>query len=157
MVMRSLPAHTYTPESGLPLYRQIKAFFGGALTDADLLGHRTEFEKLLEEYTLRQTIFSAQEYQRIRPKLLAGLSAFFDFPQFIGRQEEIIRAVLSGQDTLGVLPTGAGKSLTFQLPAILRAGLTVVVSPLIALMKDQVDKLRDDKGIRCVDYIVSGQ
>lgn len=156
-VMRSLPAHTYTSESGQPLYQQIKEFFGGTLTDADLLVQRTEFEKLLEEYTLRQLTFSAQEYQRIRPKLLAGLNAFFDFPQFVGRQEEIIRAVLGGQDTLGVLPTGAGKSLTFQLPAILRDGLTVVVSPLIALMKDQVDKLRDDKGIRCADYIVSGQ
>jgi len=157
VVMGSLPAHTYTPESEEPLYHQIKEFFGGALTAGDLLRQRTPFEQLLDEYTLRQMTFHPQEYDRIRPKVLAGLKAFFDFDGFIGRQEEIIQAVLSGGDTLGVLPTGAGKSLTFQLPAILRDGLTLVVSPLIALMKDQVDKLRDEKGIRCVDYIVSGQ
>ena len=157
VVMGSLPAHTFTPASEEALYRQIKEFFGGTLTEADLLRQRTPFEQLLDEYTLRQAVFTGQEYERIRPKLLAGLQAFFDFPSFIGRQEEIIRAVLSGGDTLGVLPTGAGKSLTFQLPAILREGLTLVVSPLIALMKDQVDKLRDETGIRCVDYVVSGQ
>jgi len=157
VVMKSLPAHTFTPESEEPLYRQIKTFFGGTLTPADLVRQRTPFEQMLDEYTLRQATFTAQEYSLIRPKLVAGLQALFDFAGFIGRQEEIIQAVLSGGDTLGVLPTGAGKSLTFQLPAILREGLTIVVSPLIALMKDQVDKLRDEKGIRCVDYIVSGQ
>ena len=157
IVFRSLPEHTFTPASEEELYRQIKAHFGGTLTAADLLRQRTEFERSLEEYTLRQATFSRAEYDRIRPKLLAGLKAFFDFDGFIGKQEEIIKAMLTGGDTLGVLPTGAGKSLTFQLPGILREGLTVVVSPLIALMKDQVDKLRDEKGIRCVDYIVSGQ
>jgi ATP-dependent DNA helicase RecQ len=157
IVFRSLPEHTPTSASEEELYRQIKAHFGGALTAADLLRQRTEFERSLEEYTLRQATFSRGEYDRIRPKLLAGLKAFFDFDGFIGRQEELIQVMLTGGDTLGVLPTGAGKSLTFQLPGILRDGLTLVVSPLIALMKDQVDKLRDEKGIRCVDYIVSGQ
>ena len=157
IVFRSLPEHTFTPASEEELYRQIKAHFGGTLTAADLLRQRTGFERLLEEYTLRQATFSRSEYDRIRPKLQAGLKAFFDFDGFIGRQEELIQAMLTGGDTLGVLPTGAGKSLTFQLPGILRDGLTLVVSPLIALMKDQVDKLRDEKGIRCVDYIVSGQ
>ena len=57
-------------------------------------------------------------------------------------QEPIVRAVLAGQDTLAILPTGAGKSLCYQLPAVMRPGLTLVVSPLIALMKDQVDQLR---------------
>ena len=56
-------------------------------------------------------------------------------------QEEAIRAVLAGRDALVILPTGAGKSLTYQLPAVMLPGLTVVVSPLIALMKDQTDKL----------------
>ncbi|MBM4429605.1 MAG: RecQ family ATP-dependent DNA helicase, partial [Chloroflexi bacterium] len=157
VVMNSLPKHTFTPASEEPLYRQIKAFFGGTLTPADLVRQRTGFEQLLDEYTLRQVVFGPREYERIRLKILAGLKAFFDFPGFIGKQEAIIQAMLSGGDVLGVLPTGAGKSLTFQLPAILREGLTLVVSPLIALMKDQVDKLRDEKGIRCVDYIVSGQ
>ena len=157
VVLRSLPAHRLTLESEEPLYRQIKAFFGGELSDADLLRQRTPFQQMLDEHTLPQQILTPGEYDAARPGLLAGLQALFDFPSFIGKQEEIIRAVLSGGDTLGVLPTGGGKSLTFQLPAVLRDGLTLVVSPLIALMKDQVDKLRDEKRIGCVDYIVSGQ
>src|SRR5436305_5094507 len=57
-------------------------------------------------------------------------------------QEEAMRAVLDGRDSLLVLPTGGGKSLCFQAPAVVRGGTTVVLSPLIALMKDQVDGLR---------------
>src|SRR5205809_7976749 len=57
-------------------------------------------------------------------------------------QEQAMRAVLDGRDSLVVLPTGGGKSLCYQAPAVLRGGTTVVVSPLIALMKDQVDGLR---------------
>src|SRR6266581_4520750 len=57
-------------------------------------------------------------------------------------QEDAMRAVLDGRDSLLVLPTGGGKSLCYQAPAVLRGGTTVVVSPLISLMKDQVDGLR---------------
>ena len=62
--------------------------------------------------------------------------------QFRPLQEEIIDDALAGRDVFAVLPTGGGKSLCFQLPALVRAGLTIVVSPLIALMKDQVDALQ---------------
>jgi ATP-dependent DNA helicase RecQ len=65
----------------------------------------------------------------------------FGLQQFRAGQEEVIHAVLAGRDAMAILPTGAGKSLTYQLPALLLPGLTVVVSPLIALMKDQTDKL----------------
>ena len=65
----------------------------------------------------------------------------FGLESFRPGQADIIRAVLSGRDTLAVMPTGSGKSLVYQLPAVLLDGLTVVVSPLIALMKDQTDKL----------------
>jgi len=75
---------------------------------------------------------------------LAGqLKAVFGYEQFRPGQEEVIRTVLAGRDCLAVMPTGAGKSLTYQLPARLLGGTTLVISPLIALMKDQVDGLQE--------------
>lgn len=75
--------------------------------------------------------------------LLETLRARFGLDDFRPGQEDVIRAVLAGRDALVVMPTGAGKSLIYQLPALLLPGLTVVVSPLIALMKDQVDSLEE--------------
>jgi ATP-dependent DNA helicase RecQ len=75
-------------------------------------------------------------------QMLEVLRRQFGLRHFRPGQEEIIRAVLDGRDTLAVLPTGGGKSLTYQLPALLLPGLTVVVSPLIALIRDQFEKLR---------------
>ncbi len=76
------------------------------------------------------------------PELLQTLKKTFGYPEFRPLQREIIEATLAGKDVFALLPTGGGKSLCFQLPALHREGLTVVVSPLIALMKDQVDQLR---------------
>ena len=76
------------------------------------------------------------------PPLLPLLKQYFGFTSFRPLQEEIIRDSLAGRDVFALLPTGGGKSLCFQLPALIRDGLTVVVSPLIALMKDQVDALQ---------------
>ena len=71
----------------------------------------------------------------------ATLLARFGFADFRAGQERAVASVLAGQDTLVVLPTGGGKSVCYQVPALLLPGLTVVVSPLISLMKDQVDAL----------------
>jgi ATP-dependent DNA helicase RecQ len=73
----------------------------------------------------------------------AALKSIYGYDRFRPGQEEIISAVLAGRDCLGVMPTGAGKSLTYQIPARLLGGTTLVVSPLIALMKDQVDAMNE--------------
>src|SRR5437870_3660573 len=71
-----------------------------------------------------------------------ALRTTFGFESFRPGQGEIIETLLGGRDVLAVMPTGSGKSLCYQLPALLRGGLTVVVSPLIALMRNQVAQLR---------------
>src|SRR6185436_120046 len=78
---------------------------------------------------------------------LTQLRAYFGHVRFRDGQEQVVAAVLGGRDVLAVMPTGSGKSLGYQLPAVILPGLTLVVSPLIALMKDQVDEL-NRKGIR---------
>ncbi len=72
----------------------------------------------------------------------SALKTVFGFDAFRPGQQEIVQAILGGENVLGVMPTGSGKSLCYQLPAIIRPGLTVVVSPLIALMRDQVRQLQ---------------
>ena len=69
------------------------------------------------------------------------LKQYFGHSQFRPGQEALIDALLAGQDVLGVMPTGAGKSICYQLPAMMLPGITLVISPLISLMKDQVTAL----------------
>ena len=75
-------------------------------------------------------------------ELQGALQKYFGFDQFKGEQEEIIQSVLAGRDTFVIMPTGGGKSMCYQLPALMLEGTAIIISPLIALMKNQVDAIR---------------
>ena len=77
------------------------------------------------------------------------LSKYWGYPSFRPKQEEIVRTALEGKDVLAILPTGGGKSVCFQVPALMKEGIAIVVTPLIALMKDQVQNL-NDRGIKAL-------
>lgn len=113
---------------------------------------RQGLESLRARYRTEATLFSAEAIAALKdlaseleapPDLESALKATFGYSAFRPGQRTIIEAVLSGRDVVGIMPTGAGKSLTYQLPARLMGGVTLVVSPLIALMKDQVDALTE--------------
>ena len=90
-----------------------------------------------------------------KQEILNILKNHFGFDDFRSGQEETIDALLEGKDTLSILPTGAGKSLLYQLPAYLLSGTIVIVSPLISLMQDQVDRLHRQGEKRVI--MLSGQ
>lgn len=87
----------------------------------------------------------------MKNRLTETLKKYWGYDRFRPLQEEIINSVLQGNDTIGLLPTGGGKSITFQVPGILLEGVTLVITPLISLMKDQVDNL-NNRGIRSVFF-----
>src|SRR5512137_1896269 len=88
----------------------------------------------------KSTTKSLVEYSET--ELLQKLQQHFGFDQFKGKQLDAINSLLSGKDTFVIMPTGGGKSLCYQLPALINEGVAIVVSPLIALMKNQVDLVR---------------
>ncbi|HNB82048.1 MAG TPA: ATP-dependent DNA helicase RecQ, partial [Chitinophagaceae bacterium] len=90
-----------------------------------------------------------------KPDLKKALQEHFGFDQFKGEQQKIIESVLSGKDTFVIMPTGGGKSLCYQLPALLSEGIAIIVSPLIALMKNQVDLLRSYSDIDNVAHFLN--
>ena len=88
--------------------------------------------------------------------LNAALKRYFGYDAFLDHQEEVVRRILAGEDLCVVMPTGAGKSVCYQLPALLRPGYSVIVSPLISLMKDQVDSLLERSiPAACINSFVS--
>ena len=98
-----------------------------------------------------------EAYDLWRPQIIEAMQALYQHSEFRSpAQEAALRAMLTGSDLVAILPTGAGKSLCFQLPALLRPGLTIVCSPLIALMRDQIEKLHD-RNIEIAAALMSGQ
>ena len=87
--------------------------------------------------------------------ILKSLKKYFGFDSFRKGQDELVENILKGNDVLGVLPTGGGKSICYQLPALMLDGICLVISPLISLMKDQVDSLKEN-GIKA-EFINSSQ
>ncbi|HRH37887.1 MAG TPA: DEAD/DEAH box helicase, partial [Flavobacteriales bacterium] len=84
-----------------------------------------------------------------------ALEQFFGFKKFKGEQEKVVESVLAGRNTFVIMPTGGGKSLCYQLPALMMEGTAIVVSPLIALMKNQVDALRGFSDVEGVAHFLN--
>lgn len=102
-----------------------------------LRGQRTA---LLHLETMTQAVDSADS---VDPRALEALNRYFGYDSFRPGQSGIVLAILAGHDVLGVMPTGAGKSICYQIPAAILPGVAIVISPLISLMRDQVDALND--------------
>ena len=116
----------------------------------------SEVDSLLNKDITLDTDAEITQPEVENDELLTELEKYFQYKDFRKGQRKIIQTILNGEDVFAVYPTGHGKSLCYQLPALMLPGLTVVVSPLISLMKDQVDTLRQ-QGIKQVSLINSMQ
>ena len=109
-------------------------------TSAGCFALRGQRMALLHLETMTQAVDSADS---VDPRALEALNRYFGYDSFRPGQSGIVLAILTGHDVLGVMPTGAGKSICYQIPAAILPGVAIVISPLISLMRDQVDALND--------------
>ena len=109
-------------------------------TRAGCFAFRGQRMALLHLETMTQAVDSADS---VDPRALEALNRYFGYDSFRPGQSGIVSAILAGHDVLGVMPTGAGKSICYQIPAAILPGVAIVISPLISLMRDQVDALND--------------
>lgn len=109
-------------------------------TRAGCFALRGQRMALLHLETMTQAVDSADS---VDPRALEALNRYFGYDSFRFGQSGIVSAILAGRDVLGVMPTGAGKSICYQIPAAILPGVAIVISPLISLMRDQVDALND--------------
>ena len=109
-------------------------------TRAGCFAFRGQRMALLHLETMTQAVDSADS---VDPRALEALNRYFGYDSFRPGQSGIVSAILAGRDVLGVMPTGAGKSICYQIPAAILPGVAIVISPLISLMRDQVDALND--------------
>lgn len=109
-------------------------------TRAGCFALRGQRMALLHLETMTQVVDSADS---VDPRALEALNRYFGYDSFRPGQSGIVSAILTGHDVLGVMPTGAGKSICYQIPAAILPGVAIVISPLISLMRDQVDALND--------------
>ncbi len=109
-------------------------------TRAGCFALRGQRMALLHLETMTQAVDSADS---VDPRALEALNRYFGYDSFRPGQPGIVSAILTGHDVLGVMPTGAGKSICYQIPAAILPGVAIVISPLISLMRDQVDALND--------------
>jgi len=158
-VLTSLPGPTIGYDSDIEMYRRISEWMGISFDPTELpVVAQSPVMQIIAENQLPDTFVEEADWEKVAlPRLERVIRAVwgekFDWRPF---QIEAIRAVLAGRDVLTLAPTGSGKSLTYQLPALLREGCTIVISPLIALIRDQVTTLREVRGLPLVNCLISG-
>jgi len=157
-VLASLPNPTIGYESDVEMYKRIAEWMGLEFDPDRLPGvSQGNLVELLRQNQLPSNVIDEAEWATVAlPRIEKVLKEIWGGRLLYPFQEEALQAVLTGHDVLTLAPTGSGKSLTYQLPSLLRSGCTLVISPLVALIRDQVTTLRELYGLSMVNSLVSG-
>lgn len=149
MKKQAFPSSSHSANDDAPLPEWISAAAASlpvteGETEAKIPSDAVPLPENIPEISISSNLIAPheQEGKTLLNSPLTILSHYWNYPAFRGIQLPIIQSIMRGHDTLGLMPTGGGKSITFQVPGLLKDGLCLVISPLIALMKDQVQNLR---------------